>query len=529
MRIVISSGHGQKIRGMRGDPVPPQIDEVDEARRVVPAVVAALRSMGHTVTEYHDNVSTTQSANLDWIISHHNNSGPHEIDCSVHFNAYDSQAHGVEVYYGSPKELAADISQAIAGAGHLYNRGAKSGSGLAFCSQTWAPSVLLEICFGDNTNDCNLYKQHFDAICSAIAGAMVGETPPPIPPGGPEPPERPERPENPYDTPVEQRPVLGYGDEGDDVTDLQRMLPRFEGEIDGDFGSITEAAVLDYQRTRGLDADGLVGQQTWSSLYAHAPPLPPPPPPPHMLSHKDQKAIKKIAEDSDVASYYWDDRGEAPLGYTQGMALAFAQSYRKLLVGHRAVVEMSQARRNSSYDALNVYREEYEDLGLSNEVAGPEVLLNLYSLMLGHGMRESSGKHCCGRDQSATNVESDTAEAGLMQTSFNAHAFSDPEFVDLMAEYSDPSNQGTCYLSAFEQEVSCDADDWSCYGSGQGYQFQLLCKECPPFAVETCALTLRNRCDHYGPIIRGETELIEQAVDLFREVRRYVDENVEVA
>ena len=116
-----------------------------------------------------------------------------------------------------------------------------------------------------------------------------------------------------------------------------------------------------------------------------------------------------------------------------------------------------------------------------------------------------------------------------MQTSFNAHAFRDPEFVDLMAEYSDPSNQGTCYLSAFEQEVSCDADDWSCYGSGQGYQFQLLCKECPPFAVETCALTLRNRADHYGPIIRGETELIEQAVDLFREVRRYVDENVEVA
>ena len=75
MHIVISSGHGERIRGMRGDPVPPQIDEVDEARRVVPAVVAALRQMGHKVTEYHDDVSTNQSANLDWIISHHNASG----------------------------------------------------------------------------------------------------------------------------------------------------------------------------------------------------------------------------------------------------------------------------------------------------------------------------------------------------------------------------------------------------------------------------------------------------------------------
>jgi hypothetical protein len=42
--------------------------------------------------------------------------------------------------------------------------------------------------------------------------------------------------------------------------------------------------------------------------------------------------------------------------------------------------------------------------------------------MLGHGMRESSGRHCEGRDLSADNVQSDTAEAGLFQTSYNAHS-----------------------------------------------------------------------------------------------------------
>ena len=525
MHIVISSGHGERIRGMRGDPVPPQIDEVDEARRVVPAVVAALRQMGHKVTEYHDDVSTNQSANLDWIISHHNASGSRSYDISVHFNASNGQGHGVEVYYGSPKEMAAKVSAAIAESGHLTNRGAKSGSGLAFCNQTTAPALLLEICFGDNTPDCNNYNKYFDDICLSIAGALTGEQPP----DSIEPPDRPERPENPYDVPLDERPVVGYGDEGPDVADLQTMLPRFEGEIDGDFGSITEAAVLDYQRSRGLDVDGLVGQQTWTALYAHKPPLPPPPPPPHMLSKKDQVAIEKIASNSEAAGYYWEDRGEAPAGYTSGMALAFAQTYRKLLAGHPAAIEMAKARRDSDYDALNVYREEFEDLNIPIDRDGPDVLRGLYALMLGHGMRESSGKHCCGRDQSADNVESTTCEAGLMQTSYNAHSFSDPEFSELMAEYGDPSNQGTCYLSAFEEEVSCSASDWESYGSGVGYQFQELCKHCPAFAVETCGLTLRARCDHYGPIIRGETELTAAAEDLFKQVQDYVDRHVEVA
>jgi len=323
--------------------------------------------------------------------------------------------------------------------------------------------------------------------------------------------------------------ISGYGDEGPDVADLQTMLPRFEGEVDGDFGSITEAAVLDYQRSRGLDVDGLVGQQTWTALYAHKAPLPPPPPPPHMLSKKDQVAIEKIASNSEAAGYYWEDRGEAPAGYTSGMALAFAQTYRKLLAGHPAAIEMAKARRDSDYDALNVYREEFEDLNIPIDRDGPDVLRGLYALMLGHGMRESSGKHCCGRDQSADNVESTTCEAGLMQTSYNAHSFSDPEFSELMAEYGDPSNQGTCYLSAFEEEVSCSASDWESYGSGVGYQFQELCKHCPAFAVETCGLTLRARCDHYGPIIRGETELTAAAEDLFKQVQDYVDRHVEVA
>ena len=96
-------------------------------------------------------------------------------------------------------------------------------------------------------------------------------------------------------------------------------------------------------------------------------------------------------------------------------------------------------------------------------------------------------------------MQSDTAEAGLFQTSYNAYSASAPEFDDLMAEYNDPQNTVTCYLDAFSEDVECSSSDWDNYGSGTGYQFQRLCKECPAFAVETCGLTLRNLCNHHGP------------------------------
>jgi peptidoglycan hydrolase-like protein with peptidoglycan-binding domain len=35
---------------------------------------------------------------------------------------------------------------------------------------------------------------------------------------------------------------------------------------DGDFGTATEAAVLAFQRRNGLEADGIVGNDTWQKL-----------------------------------------------------------------------------------------------------------------------------------------------------------------------------------------------------------------------------------------------------------------------
>ena len=66
-------------------------------------------------------------------------------------------------------------------------------------------------------------------------------------------------------------PTLSRGDQGTDVQLLQRALRdlRYEpGQTDGDFGPITEAALIRYQQDHGLDSieSGICGDATWASL-----------------------------------------------------------------------------------------------------------------------------------------------------------------------------------------------------------------------------------------------------------------------
>jgi peptidoglycan hydrolase-like protein with peptidoglycan-binding domain len=60
-------------------------------------------------------------------------------------------------------------------------------------------------------------------------------------------------------------PVLQEGAQGPDVMDLQSRLKQAGfplGMIDGKFGPATEAAVLTFQNSSGLLADGVVGART---------------------------------------------------------------------------------------------------------------------------------------------------------------------------------------------------------------------------------------------------------------------------
>jgi peptidoglycan hydrolase-like protein with peptidoglycan-binding domain len=515
--IVISSGHGKYIRGAAG-----VLDEVNEARKVVETVARILRENGVTVKTFHDNTSHDQSTNLATIVNFHN-AQSRDLDVSVHFNAYVETTNpmGTETLYVTQEGLADDVSNSIAMAGSLIDRGPKYRSDLYFLNNTNKPAILIETCFVDSTKDADLYRKHYDSICFAIAesiaGKNFGEQPPTEPPPIDERPPVEEIPPAPGSKP---RPVIGKGDYGYNVVEVQAPLGLTQ---DGDFGQATKIAVETYQASKGLSVDGVVGGQTWAALASDFPDefssYPPPLPP--LLSDSQIDAISDIAMNSSIANYSWRDRGKAPSGYTKGMAIAWAQAYMRFATDDPVAQEMAKPNTgNDSVDALSWYNSDFAALGMSNNNQSLDTLRHLYVLLMGLGMRESSGKHCEGRDQSASNTDSNTCEAGLFQTSFNASSAC-TDFINLFDQYEIESEQG--YMSVFNDGVSCSSSSWACYGSGDGYKFQQLCKYDPTFAVETCGITLRNLRQHYGPINRKEAEIRREADEMFKEVQRLME------
>jgi N-acetylmuramoyl-L-alanine amidase len=65
--------------------------------------------------------------------------------------------------------------------------------------------------------------------------------------------------------------LIRSGAKGEDVRDVQHRLLAAglhipPDELDGTFGPSTEAAVREFQRTRGLPPDGIMGPDTWGQL-----------------------------------------------------------------------------------------------------------------------------------------------------------------------------------------------------------------------------------------------------------------------
>lgn len=239
--------------------------------------------------------------------------------------------------------------------------------------------------------------------------------------------------------------------------------------------------------------------------------------------------IKDIAAGSQCAAYAWKDRGRAPKAYMRGMALTFAKA---ICNPTRAdVVLVSKAATTDTVkDALAHYAPEFAALSMKNDKDSQRTLRHVYLLAIGLGMRESSGRHCCGRDMSADFSSENSAEAGTFQASYGSKRSSDV-LVPMFQKYL--KSRAGCFAETFKEGVTCTAANWKNWGveTSEGYKWQQVTKECPAFSAEWATVLIRKTGGtkgEFGPLRQKKAELRTECNTMLDQVQTYVTENPEV-
>ena len=298
MKIAVRGGHNFNVPGSRG-----LIDETTEDRKIKDSLIKYLKSIGHNVLDVTPPDSyNTPISDLYYGVNKANSWGA-DLFISCHFNnAYRNYngALGSEVLvYGSSFKEANSAMAALASLG-FKNRGVKSEPTLYELRNTTMPSMIIETCFVEATEDVALYKRLGpDLISKTIAEYISGK-------------KVPSTPDN--NTPNNSNKELWeVSISGDIVKELQRELNKqvnanlvvdgyfgtatlnkciivMEGDsgnltkiiqkrlialkysvgsygADGIFGSSTKNAIIKLQKNRKLTADGIVGKNTWRELF----------------------------------------------------------------------------------------------------------------------------------------------------------------------------------------------------------------------------------------------------------------------
>lgn len=295
-KIAVRGGHTEKATGASA-----LIDELTEDRKVKDAVIKYLRKLGYEVLDVTPSVNYTSNASTDlaYGVNKANEWGA-DLFVSIHFNkAYDSYngALGSEVCVYSEHEIAQRVVNTLGALG-FKNRGQKVRTNLYELKNTKMKAMIVETCFVEATEDVELYKKlGADAIGKAIAEAIVNDKV-----SESDTPVKKEEVSKPVQAPVSNTddwvarlqvecnkqgfsnqkvdgipgantlkgcPTLKKGASGNITKLLQEKLVKLgysTNGVDGIFGSGTYSAVREFQKTRGLSADGIVGQNTWRKL-----------------------------------------------------------------------------------------------------------------------------------------------------------------------------------------------------------------------------------------------------------------------
>lgn len=221
-------------------------------REVGKKVISKLRSLGYKVIDCTIDTPSSLSESLAYRVNKANNNGAN-FYLSIHFNAFNGNAHGTEIFTYGGKEIpeARAILNNIVSMGY-YNRGLKDGKGLYVVRNVNCISSLLECCFIDSKSDMDKFNS--DKFADAIVKGLTGKgviTPTPT---------------------SSQSRILKLTNPlmyGEDVKELQQDLVAlgFNLKIDSYFGNDTKQAVLKYQQLhKDLICDGIVGDSTRKSI-----------------------------------------------------------------------------------------------------------------------------------------------------------------------------------------------------------------------------------------------------------------------
>ena len=220
--------------------------------------------------------------------------------------------------------------------------------------------------------------------------------------------------------------------------------------------------------------------------------------------------LGSLVAHSKCAAIHWKDRGVAPKAYMRGLALVFARAVCQSDRSDVKVVSGARGQPGTSADltdALTWYDAQFLALGMTNDREGIDTLRHTYTLLIGLGMQETSGKYCSGRDKSADFSTADSAEAGVFQTSWGVHKANET-LGGLFDWYS--AHRDGCLLEVFRQNVQCTAWDAKTWGEGKGADWQKLTKACPAFATEYAAVVVRasgGAKGEFGPVRKRQVEL----------------------
>ncbi|MEH2267395.1 MAG: N-acetylmuramoyl-L-alanine amidase [Nostoc sp.] len=213
-------------------------------------VIAKLRALGNEVVVCKPSSARTVTESLSKRCSTANASKV-DIYVSIHFNCFNGQANGTEVYATSEtgRKIAKPVLDEIVKLG-FFNRGVKSGSHLYVLKNTDMPAILVEGCFIDSSRDMNLFNP--EAMANAIVKGLTGKI-----------------------TTVPVNPVPDEEENADaTILRLQKSLNRLKitdknGKAlveDGFTGANTKSATEKFQTIVGVQSTGIADEATWNAI-----------------------------------------------------------------------------------------------------------------------------------------------------------------------------------------------------------------------------------------------------------------------